>query len=92
MTLGRYYFWLAVGFALICLSSCAGSGVSRNWGYTPAGKFDVASCSGACVEKLAVGNDGERCIKFTRAMADICLGEREKVQPRGAFVLTKDPG
>lgn len=86
---------LAVAVQMItclCLGSCTASGVGRNWGYTPAGAFDVASCGGACVEKLNVGTDGERCIRFTRSMADICLKDSGKVQPRGTFVLTKDPG
>jgi len=76
--------------AAFAIAGCAGSSISRNFGFTPAGKFDVASCSAACVEKLSVG-DGERCIKFTRAMADVCFAERDKVVPRGTLVLTKDP-
>jgi hypothetical protein len=72
------------------LGSCAASGVGRNWGFTPVGAFDVASCGGACVQKIEMA-DGERCVRFTRAMADICLKDSQRVQPKGTFVLTKDP-
>jgi hypothetical protein len=83
---------LAISWLMFVLTSgCAGSGVSRTFGFTPAGKFDVSQCAGACVEKLTVADGGERCIKFTRAMADVCFGERDKVVPRGTLVLAKDP-
>ena len=91
MRIHRKYFVMCASLVTVFVNAgCAGSSISRSFGFTPAGKFDVASCSAACVEKLSVG-DGERCIKFTRAMADVCFAEREKVVPRGTLVLTRDP-
>lgn len=83
---GALLAWMMV---CVLATSCTASGVGRHWGFTPAGAFDVAQCAGACVEKLNVGADGERCTRFTRSMADICFS---KVEPRGSIVLVRDPG
>lgn len=65
-------------------------GSERKWiGSLQSSRTD--RCSGACREKIDIPGGGERCVKFSAGMADICFAtEVAKGTLSGVFVLS-DP-
>lgn len=79
---------IAAGLALL-LTSCVSDGVksevSRTWGYTLVGNFDISDCRGSCTAKISQRDGTEKCMQFTEKMAQICHPAKDKSYPAGTF-------